>query len=75
MMNRFLSALLALTLVTPSLRAQLSGDPLLTVEIIPESSTIAPGKPFTVAVKMKHIEHGHSYWKNPGGPGQSTKIT
>ena len=75
-MNRFLPALLlALILVTPTLRAQLSGDPLLTVDIIPESSTIAPGKPFTVAVKMEHIEHGHSYWKNPGGPGQATKIT
>ena len=49
-------------------------DALLTAELIPETPAIAPGKPFTVAVKLKHIEHGHSYWKNPGGPGYGTKF-
>lgn len=73
MMTRFISSLLALVLLVPALQAQFSfGEQRLTAEIIPESSTIAPGKPFTVAVKMKHIEHGHSYWKHPGGPGFGT---
>jgi len=74
MMKRFVLVLAALVLLAPALCAQFPGSELLTVEIIPESGTIAPGKPFTVAVKMKHVEHGHSYWKNPGGPGQATKI-
>jgi thiol:disulfide interchange protein len=49
--------------------------PRLTVEVVSEASSIAADKPFTVGVKMKHIEHGHSYWLNPGGPGKATKFT
>jgi DsbC/DsbD-like thiol-disulfide interchange protein len=48
--------------------------PRLSVELISETSSIAPGKPFTVGVKMTHIEHGHSYWLNPGGPGKASKF-
>ncbi len=51
-----------------------SPDELLKAELVPETTTVAAGKPFTVAVKLKHIEHGHSYWKNPGGPGMATKF-
>ena len=51
-----------------------SSDELLKAELVPETTTIAAGKPFTVAVKLKHIEHGHTYWKNPGGPGMGTKF-
>ena len=74
-MKRFLFALAALVLTTPAAHAQFFGQQKqqrLKAEIIPETSSIAPGKPFTVAVKLSHIEHGHSYWKNPGGPGFST---
>ena len=76
MTTRFLSAFLALALLVPALQAQLPfGGDRLTTELISESSSIAPGKPFTVAVKMKHIEHGHSYWKHPGGPGFGTTFS
>lgn len=39
------------------------------VSFISEVSTITPGEPFTVAVKLKHAEGWHSYFKNPGGIG------
>ncbi len=73
-MTRSLLPLLALAALASSLHAQfnLGGEERLTAELVPESATIAAGKPFRVAVKMKHIEHGHSYWKHPGGPGFGT---
>ena len=50
MMTRFLSVFLALALLVPALQAQLPfGGDRLTTELISESSTIAPGKPFTIA--------------------------
>ena len=69
---KLLSACLALLCFSLPVLGQ--SEPRLSVELIPESTAIAAGKPFTVAVKMKHVEHGHSYWKNPGGPGQATKF-
>ncbi|MDB6074047.1 MAG: putative thiol:disulfide interchange protein DsbD [Verrucomicrobiaceae bacterium] len=75
MITRFVSSLLALVLLAPALQAQqfsFGGEERLTAEIIPESNTITPGRPFTVAVKMKHAEHKHSYWKHPGAPGFGT---
>jgi len=37
--------------------------------VISEVSAIAPGDTFTIAIKLKHIEGWHAYYKNPGGPG------
>ena len=69
------SLLLGLSFLACVLKATAqSPDELLKAELVPETTTIAAGKPFTVAVKLKHIEHGHSYWKNPGGPGMATKF-
>ena len=62
-------------LMTTATQAQLAFEQRLEVEIVPETSTIAAGKPFTVAVKMKHGPEAHSYWKNPGGPGMASQFT
>lgn len=35
--------------------------------LIPEVSSIAPGKPFTVALKLDHPKGWHSYYLNSGG--------
>lgn len=35
--------------------------------LIPENSSIAPGKPFTVALKLEHPAGWHSYYRNSGG--------
>ena len=37
--------------------------------LVSEVSTTAPGKTFTVAIKLKHEAGWHAYYKNPGGPG------
>ena len=69
MMKSF-ALLLALMSVATFAQAQAP----LTAELVPETPSIVAGKPFTVAVKLTHVEHGHSYWKNPGGPGYGTKF-
>ena len=74
MTRSFVPIFAALAFLSSAAQAQFLGEDRLTVEIIPETSVIAPGKPFTVAVKMKHADQAHSYWKNPGGPGQATKL-
>ncbi len=35
--------------------------------LISENSAIAPGEPFTVALKLEHPEGWHSYYRNSGG--------
>ncbi|MBX7218895.1 MAG: thioredoxin family protein [Blastocatellia bacterium] len=43
-------------------------------ELVSEVETIQPGKPFTVALRLKHEEHWHTYWRNAGDSGLATKI-
>ncbi len=49
-------------------------DKHVTADLIPEVSSIAPGKPFWVALKLDHEEHWHTYWINDGDSGLPTKI-
>ncbi len=43
-------------------------------EIVSEETSIQPGKPFWVAVKLDIDEGWHAYWKNPGANGFSPSI-
>ncbi|MBX3739478.1 MAG: thioredoxin family protein [Akkermansiaceae bacterium] len=45
----------------------LPGGSSTTAVMVPETSAIAPGKPFTVAMKLTHPAEWHSYYKNSGG--------
>lgn len=42
--------------------------------LISEVAAIAPGQPFTVALRMRMDPHWHTYWKNPGDSGLPTSI-
>jgi thiol:disulfide interchange protein len=66
---RFLIALLA----TASLL--LADKPASVSHLIPEVTAIAPGVPFTVALKLEHPENWHSYYLNSGGIELSPEIT
>ncbi len=48
--------------------------PHLEAELVSAVRSIEPGKPFTVALRLKHDEHWHTYWKNPGDSGMATAI-
>src|SRR5664279_3392621 len=65
-----LPRLLLLLLILPSLALATESPPVkmgaVTTELVAQESSIQPGRPFWVALKMIHEEHWHSYWINPG---------
>jgi DsbC/DsbD-like thiol-disulfide interchange protein len=42
--------------------------------LVGADKTIMPGEPFTVALRLQHDAHWHTYWLNPG-TGLATNIT
>jgi thiol:disulfide interchange protein DsbD len=50
--------------ITPHVRA----------ELIAERDAVVPGQPFTVGLRLQHIPHWHTYWRNPGDSGAATAI-
>ncbi len=56
-------ALLAFPLPLPAAPVR---DGAVEVELVSEAANIVPGKPFTVALRMKHDPQWHSYWIAPG---------
>ena len=65
-----------LLLPTP-IAAQNSDDdpsPHSEAELVSEVTSITPGEPFTVALRLQMEEGWHSYWKNPGDSGEATSI-
>lgn len=58
---RFLIALLA---TATFLHAE---KPASASSLIPEVTAVAPGEPFTIALKLDHPEKWHSYYLNTGG--------
>jgi thiol:disulfide interchange protein DsbD len=42
--------------------------------LISENTTIRPGVPFTVALRLRMEPHWHSYWRNSGDSGFPTNI-
>ncbi len=44
------------------------------VSLIPAVASVAPGKPFAVAVRLRMDEKWHVYWKNPADSGFPTKV-
>src|SRR6202453_5407755 len=47
----------------------------VTAELIAETTYLAPGKPFLVALHL-HMDPGwHTYWINPGDAGLATNIS
>ena len=75
MIARLLSTALALLASLGIAQAQLSLDEApLSVKLVSERSSIAPGSTFTVAAVLSHAPKAHTYWLNPGGPGKPTSL-
>ena len=71
------SVLLLLWMMMPLLAtAQSTDDPSPHSEatLVSEVETIAPGEPFTVAMRLQMDDGWHSYWKNAGDSGLATSI-
>lgn len=52
----------------------LSSKPESVATLIPEVTAIAPGKPFTAALRLAHPDPWHSYYQNSGGIEQSITL-
>ncbi|RSZ60840.1 thiol:disulfide interchange protein [Massilia atriviolacea] len=68
----------ALTLAPLCAAAQLPPDSARTeqvaVRLISDHATVAPGQTVYLGLEQKIIPHWHTYWKNPGDSGTSTRI-
>ena len=42
--------------------------------LVSETASVAPGEPFTVALRIDMEDGWHSYWKNPGDSGEPIAI-
>jgi thiol:disulfide interchange protein/DsbC/DsbD-like thiol-disulfide interchange protein len=65
---------LTLCIVPPSGQAQVVRTDYMDTELIAEMTSMQPGQPFWVALRMKMDEHWHTYWRNPGDSGLPTEI-
>ena len=50
-----------------------AGD-LVRATLLAEVATVAPGVPFTAAVRLQVPPGWHVYWRNPGDSGQATRL-
>ena len=77
-MRMFKYLLLGLMLASPAAFA-LSGNTVATdnvkARLVGETSAIAPGQSFWVALEFDIRDGWHTYWRNPGDSGQATKLT
>jgi thiol:disulfide interchange protein DsbD len=49
--------------------------PHVEAQLIARHETIQPGKSIEVALRLKLVDHWHTYWRNPGDSGLPTKLT
>ncbi len=45
-----------------------------TAELVAERSAVQPGEPLRIGLRLQHIPHWHTYWRNPGDSGLPTKL-
>lgn len=71
----FLLAVL-FVLGTTCARAQMyKGVELVKADLIADTTSVTPGKPFTVGLRLRMAPHWHTYWQYSGDAGLPTKIT
>ncbi|MCR6655337.1 MAG: protein-disulfide reductase DsbD family protein [Opitutus sp.] len=66
MLFRRLLACLCLAFASVAFGASTSSDAHVTASLVAAEQSIQPGRPFTVALRLVHEEHWHTYWINPG---------
>ena len=69
------AALLLVVLWAVPGRAQMhNGVQLVKADLIADTTAVAPGKPFTVGLRLRMAPHWHTYWEYSGDAGLPTKI-
>ena len=47
----------------------------VTAELLAETSAVQPGQTVQIGLRLQHIPHWHTYWRNPGDSGLPTTLT
>jgi thiol:disulfide interchange protein/DsbC/DsbD-like thiol-disulfide interchange protein len=75
MANYLAKALISLAslLMASVLSAQVHSTDQIEVELISETTNVAPGESTWLAIRLDPIEHWHTYWKFGGDSGEATR--
>lgn len=65
--------LVSATAATP-LHAASVKTPHVEATLIAQHTSFVPGQPVQLALRLKIIDHWHTYWRNPGDSGLPTKM-
>lgn len=68
-------ALLALALLPWPGRAQSVRTEHVTAELVSAAAAVQPGSTARIGLRLRHIPHWHTYWRNPGDSGLPTTLT
>src|SRR3954471_8417803 len=71
---RLLSLLLLLPALAVATESPAAKKGSVTAQLVSDAAAITPGQPFTVALRLQHEPHWHSYWIAPG-TGYPTSLT
>ncbi len=47
----------------------------VTAELVARAAGVAPGQSVQIGLRLQHIPHWHTYWRNPGDSGLPTTLT
>ena len=71
---KFLAAIYLVAFCATNLFAASVKTPHVEAEIVSRYAAVLPGQPIEAALRLKIIDHWHTYWQNPGDSGLPTKI-
>jgi thiol:disulfide interchange protein DsbD len=67
-------ALQAVTLLPTQTAAGAVRTDHVTAELVAERDAVQPGQSLQIGLRLQHIPHWHTYWRNPGDSGLPTTI-
>lgn len=70
-----LLSLLFISLVSVGAAAQSYTTEQIEVELVAESRNVVPGETLWLAIRLKPIEHWHTYWRFGGDSGEATSTS
>ncbi|MEN9636078.1 MAG: hypothetical protein RL077_4482 [Verrucomicrobiota bacterium] len=65
-LRRLLPSVVAALFVLSALRAFGAATPHVKASLVAADTSVQPGKPIVVALRLLHEPHWHTYWLNPG---------
>lgn len=66
---------LALASAVPFVAAQPVKTEHVTAELVAQASAVQRGQPVQIGLRLQHIPHWHTYWRNPGDSGLPTTLS